>query len=78
MTQNEIFALVNFAFLSSGDNKILGGVAPSVYKGKMKSSDLNAILNHGYVPESLFTDDFDKFKEDRLLLLKEAAGSLIA
>jgi len=76
-TQNEIFALVNFTFLSSGDNKTLGGVAPSIYKGKMKSSDLNTILNHSYCTDSLFTDDFEQFKQDRLELLVDAASSLV-
>jgi hypothetical protein len=76
-TQGEIFALVNFTFLSSGDNKTLGGAAPSIYKGKMKSSDLATILEHAYTPGTLFTDDFEQFKQDRLKILEAAASKLI-
>lgn len=76
-THNEIFALVNFAFISSTDNKTLGGVAPSIYKGKMQSKDIDVILEHAYCPGTLFTDDFDSFKKERVTLLVEAAQKLI-
>jgi hypothetical protein len=70
---NRINALVNFCILSSSDNKKVGSKAPSDYKGKL-ALNVSDYLPSNLVPESLFTDDFDKFIEDRTKMLVEAAN----
>ncbi|ELB92448.1 hypothetical protein Rwratislav_14053, partial [Rhodococcus wratislaviensis IFP 2016] len=69
--------LCNFAIISAADNKILGGSAPSIYKAKMPSGKVGTILDRAIAPESLFSDDFDTFIEDRDEMLIEAAGRLM-
>ena len=67
--------LVNFSFLSRADNRELGGEAPSIYKSKMKG-DIGQTLRSALVPDSLFSDDFPKFTEDRAAILTEKAAQL--
>jgi len=75
--ESEIGVLANFAFISSSDNKTLGGGAPSVYRTKMPG-DVAAILEHALVPDSLFRDNYERFKTDRAAVLaafgKKLAG----
>lgn len=72
----QINCLANFAFVSASDNKILGGVAPSQYKGRMNHSNMNAILESAAVPLSLFDDDYNAFVRDRSKLLTDRARML--
>ena len=69
-------SLVNFAFISKGDNKKLGGAAPSIYKAKM-ATNLDDILGRALVPSIIFGDDFHKFISERLALLTDFANKLI-
>ncbi len=67
--------LCNFAFLSRSDNRELGGTAPSVYKAKMPN-DVEAILEKALTPSSLFFDNYEKFLNDRVEMLKSYAEYL--
>jgi hypothetical protein len=67
-------ALANFAFLSRADNRQLGGVAPSVYRGKM-APNWEEITAAAICPTSLFADDYSVFLNERAkMLLTLAAG----
>lgn len=68
-------SLANFCFLSRADNREIGGEAPSKYKAKMRG-DIDDVLRRSLVPESIFSDDFLRFLDDRTKLLAEAAASL--
>ncbi|MEW1738911.1 DUF262 domain-containing protein [Nocardia beijingensis] len=73
----EIGMLANFVFMSSADNKTLGGVAPSVYRSKMDNTSVPSILERGYCPASLFEDDFDQFISERASKLADVAFKLM-
>jgi hypothetical protein len=73
----DIGRLVNFAFISSHDNKHLGGAAPSVYRNRMPGN-AKTILRHSLCPDSLFQDDYGTFRDERAKWLKEVANHLIA
>jgi len=70
----KVQALVNFAFISSQDNKTLGGVAPSAYRAKMSDQHVDEILRHALCTDSLFKDDYDSFVADRVQLLVVAVA----
>lgn len=74
----KINSLANFAMISAADNKILGGVAPSVYRSRMAQKDIPKILASAQLPNSLFDDDYDTFIVARSQLLANAASALIA
>jgi hypothetical protein len=76
-TPNQINPLANFAIISASDNKILGGVAPSVYKAKMPAAKLSLILGRSLCPESLFTDRYEDFIEERCTRLVQASASVM-
>lgn len=56
--------LANFAFLSRSDNNDIGGAAPSVYRAKMPT-DITSILQSAVTSETLFSDDYSKFVDER-------------
>ncbi len=68
--------LANFVFMSSIDNKRLGGDAPSKYRGRMYDDAVNGILERALCPVSLFDDDFGRFIDERSQLLADAANGL--
>lgn len=70
--------LANFAFVSSADNKTLGGCRPSEYKLKMPQSSISEILKHADCPENLFSDDYGKFINHRTKFLARSANELIS
>lgn len=72
----DINRLANFAVISAGDNKTLGGRAPSEYKAKMNHSNLSSVLSSATVPESLFDDDYDPFLTERARELTALARKL--
>ncbi|MGY5305818.1 GmrSD restriction endonuclease domain-containing protein [Nocardia gipuzkoensis] len=74
---HEIGMLANFVFMSSADNKTLGGVAPSIYRSRMDIDGIPAILERAYCPASLFEDDYDNFIEERNSLLTDVAVKLM-
>ncbi len=74
----EINALVNFAIISASDNKTLGGVAPSEYKQHIPAAKLQLILDRSLCPNTLFTDDFNRFAGDRSSRLLQAVKALTA
>lgn len=74
---HEIGMLANFAFMSSADNKTLGGVAPSVYRSRMDESAIPKILEQAYCPAALFDDDFDEFVNRRASVLVDVANKLM-
>lgn len=75
--QHDIGMLANFAVISSADNKVLGGVAPSIYKDRMDANSTEQILSQAFCDEKLFDDDFDTFIEARAALLVSAAEKLM-
>jgi hypothetical protein len=76
VSPKEINCLANFAFVSSADNKILGGVAPSRYKARMDHAHLADVLKSAAVPMSLFDDDYSAFLKDRVVMLVELGKQL--
>jgi hypothetical protein len=68
--------LANFAFLSKADNTLLGGVAPSAYREHMPQN-VEPILASAIVPESLFSDDYERFLQDRSAMLEQHANVLL-
>lgn len=74
---SDISRLVNFVFMSSADNKILGGVAPSSYRTHIPTNHETQILERALCPTSLFDDNYERFKDDRSKLLAKAGQALI-
>lgn len=72
----EINSVANFVFMSSADNKTLGGVAPSEYRSKMSSDAERRILAQALCPSELFDDDYDAFLAARTGILLSAAMHL--
>lgn len=68
-------ALVNFAFLSRADNRLLGGKAPSSYRTDMPENT-EEILKSAICPESLFNDDYPLFADERAGWLVDKANKL--
>lgn len=78
-TQNMLYpinALANHCFLSRSENKHLGGISPSIYKQKMAQNHTE-ILASALAPESLFSDDFNTFANERAQLLADFANTLV-
>jgi hypothetical protein len=75
-TTAEINLLTNFVFMSSADNKILGGVAPSEYRSKMSAKAEGEILARALCPPELFDDDYERFLRARAGVLISAALTL--
>jgi hypothetical protein len=73
----KISCLANIAFVSSTENKQLGGAAPSKYREKMNDERLSDILEHALCTDALFSDDFDRFVRERASLLTGAAQDLM-
>lgn len=65
-------SFANFVFMSSTDNKILGGVAPSKYHSHIPANQETQILERALCPRSLFDDDYETFKEERSQFLTSA------
>lgn len=78
LSSKEINILANFAMISAADNKHLGGVAPSEYRKRMPSTQVDEILNHALCPKhDLFSDDFVNFTNSRAEMLAQAANQLM-
>lgn len=77
-TNAEINKLANLAFMSSIDNKTLGGVAPSKYRHHMPKTSEAKILSSALCPSSLFEDDFNQFVKERSRVLATKARNLAA
>jgi hypothetical protein len=73
---DDINRLANFAIINSVDNKTLGGTAPSVYRAKIPTSRVSAILARAVCPEVLFSDDYTTFIDARAKMLTESAKRL--
>lgn len=71
----DINRLANFVFMSRADNRQLGGVAPSQYREQMPD-DISEILRRSAVPDSLFSDDYETFVEERSEMLAGVARRL--
>jgi hypothetical protein len=74
---SDINRLANFAFISSVDNKTLGGLAPSAYKKRMPAERLDDILDHALCPAELFDDDYRTFLAIRAEGLRDYAVLLM-
>ncbi len=76
--ENSINCLANMCILSRADNKIRRK-RPSEYKALMPTGeDLEAIVSSVVTTETLFTDDFEAFREERAQMLADIAATLIA
>jgi len=82
-------SIVNKTPIAASTNRMIGGVAPSVYlprieqRGQMSSSMLDDVLaGHRIDPAALRSDDFDAFftarSEALLSLIEDATGKAIA
>ena len=69
--------LANYAIISSGDNKELGGDAPSIYRDKMPQDKIDQILVSALCPDSLFNNDYATFIEERAEMLASEARRLM-
>lgn len=69
--------LANFCFLSTSDNNIIGGKAPSIYQSEMPSLSVDTILEHSLCPTSIFSDDYQTFISERSELLAGEANRLV-
>jgi hypothetical protein len=67
--------LANFVFLSRSDNNEIGGARPSMYRAKMPK-DVGPILESAVGSETLFTDEYERFIEERAGRLLEVAKAL--
>jgi len=77
--QTIINCLANMCILSRADNNKIKRRRPSEYKELMpEGDDLAAILASAVTTETLFSDDFEAFREERAQLLAEVAEALIA
>ena len=70
-------SLVNFAFLSSIENKVIGGVAPSQYRARMPAN-ADEILASALCTDTLFGDNFSDFATERAGLLTKFAQKLLS
>lgn len=73
-TYNES-CLANFCFISRANNRKLGGHKPSVYKKHM-TGDVDKILASHIIPKSLFSDNFEKFVDERAEMLAKISIQL--
>lgn len=73
----EINALANFAIVSRAENREINNRKPSEYRAMMPA-DTSAIQASALLPDSLFSDDYDRFLADRAAALttiaRERAG----
>ncbi|MEU6385551.1 DUF262 domain-containing protein [Streptomyces bauhiniae] len=68
--------LANFCVLSRSENNQIGGARPSVYKSLMPG-EVTDILASAVCPNSLFSDDFGKFIDERSEMLAAEANRLM-
>ncbi|HEY2140971.1 MAG TPA: DUF262 domain-containing protein [Solirubrobacteraceae bacterium] len=74
-----INCLANMCILSRTDNNKIKRKRPSEYKALMPTGDdLDPILAGAVTSETLFTDDFDAFREERAGMLAAIAEALVA
>lgn len=67
--------LANMCFLSRADNRKLGGDAPSVYRSKMPAQ-VDEIISCAATTNTLFSDNFQKFAEERADILTDICKAL--
>jgi hypothetical protein len=76
---NRINCLANICILSRADNNKIKRKRPSEYKALMPTGEsLEPILAGAVTTETLFTDDFETFCDERAEMLAEIAAALIA
>ncbi len=77
--EEEINALYNFAIINGADNRRISNKKPSAYKAMVGSSEKsrNQITGSALCPSSLFEDDYEKFRVERVAILMAKAGELI-
>lgn len=76
-TTTDINRLANFAIISSIDNKVLSGDAPSEYRKRMPVAAVDEIIAAAICPNSLFDDDYEAFTRARAKALLEYARELM-
>lgn len=73
---DRISDLVNYAFLTRAENREISDSAPSAYREKMPADSV-PILESQLLPEEMFDDDWQKFREQRAELLVADAMLLL-
>lgn len=68
--------LANMCFLSRTDNNLISGAPPSDYRKKL-DDDIADIEDANFLPDSTWSNDFEKFVEERSVLLTLYAGQLL-
>lgn len=69
--------LANFAFITRSENRDIGGAPPSDYKAKM-TGDVSTILTKSLIPESLWSNQYAIFIDERSEILAARAAELCA
>lgn len=64
--------------LNRADNNKIKRQRPSEYKALMPTDGLDAILSSAVTTKTLYTDDFEAFREERAALLADIAEGLVA
>jgi len=72
-----INALANFAIISRAENRTISDKKPSEYRALMPANT-DDVLAHAICPDTLFTDDYARFLDERAELLAQAATVVIA
>ncbi|WP_338544830.1 DUF262 domain-containing protein [Pseudomonas benzopyrenica] len=75
---NQINSLVNFCFLSSAENKLIGKKRPSDYINIVAESPTRSlVLKSAFCEEARFDDDFLSFSTSRAQMLLEFSNDLM-
>lgn len=75
-TSDDVSCLANFCFMSQTDNNTISGKRPSEYRSLM-SGNVDRILQRAICPQSLFSDNFKQFINERADLLVKEANKLL-
>jgi hypothetical protein len=69
--------LANIAFITSAENKKLGGRAPSKYRSDMATASLQEIVARALCPMTMFDDNYEAFVAERSRILANSARDLM-
>jgi hypothetical protein len=77
--ESSINCLANMCILNRADNNKIKRKRPSDYKSLMPTGDdLEPILSSAVTTDTLFTDDYEAFRDERAQMLGNVAATLVA
>lgn len=74
---SRVNSLANYAMISRVENREISDLPPSAYRAMMQG-DLAAIDKSAFLPASLWSDDVERFLDERAELLAAEAARLVA